>query len=56
VHALGGLVGHLGLELERYVRNELIVQQLLFTSDRNRSISWESILCLMEWKNVLRTS
>jgi hypothetical protein len=29
VHALGGLVGHLGLERERQLRDQLVVQQLL---------------------------
>jgi hypothetical protein len=28
VHALGGLVGHLGLEREGYIRDQLVVQQL----------------------------
>lgn len=37
MHALGGLVGHLGLESERNIHDKLVVKKLKFfqTSDVN---------------------
>ena len=44
MHALGGLVGHLGLQQERDVRNQLVVQQLWHCRivDRLAGRKWNS--------------